>query len=118
MPESPERTALYRLYDEGDQLVYIGIASNPIFRWQQHSRTSPWWPNVAKLTLEWLETRECALEAEEGAIKRERPLHNHIHNGPEVSILPRVVDPAMAQRMLKARLARHPHLKYDLQEPH
>lgn len=31
-----ERTALYRLYDAGDRLLYIGISNNPEARWARH----------------------------------------------------------------------------------
>ena len=36
-----DRTALYRLYDAEDQLLYIGITSYPPKRWTEHERDKP-----------------------------------------------------------------------------
>jgi predicted GIY-YIG superfamily endonuclease len=43
MPEPPERTALYRLYDATDQLLYVGISTNPEERWKTHTMLKSWW---------------------------------------------------------------------------
>ncbi|GGW82896.1 hypothetical protein GCM10010340_70590 [Streptomyces griseoloalbus] len=73
-----ERTALYRLYDAEDVLLYVGIAKDPKLRWQghAHSPTSQWWPQVARKEVEWFATREAADAAETAAIEAERPVHN------------------------------------------
>lgn len=73
-----ERTALYRLYDADDQLLYIGIAKDPKVRWQGHaqSTTSPWWTQVSRKTVTWYPSREEADEAETQAIASEGPLRN------------------------------------------
>ncbi|MBQ1118538.1 GntR family transcriptional regulator [Streptomyces sp. C3-3] len=76
----PERTALYRLYNADDVLLYVGIASDPERRWKQHEEFKPWWPEVAKKTVEWLESRNAALTAETQAIRTELPRHNHQNN--------------------------------------
>jgi DNA-binding transcriptional regulator YhcF (GntR family)/predicted GIY-YIG superfamily endonuclease len=78
MPEPPERTALYRLYDSSNVLLYVGISAKPEARWQQHSYSvlAPWWPQVARKELEWFPSRPEAYEAETRAIKEEGPLHN------------------------------------------
>lgn len=123
-PDPPEptvtaspRTALYRLRDASDQLLYIGVSDAPLRRWVEHSKDKPWWPRVVAFAFEWYDSRTEALRVEACAIRTERPLYNQIHNRAEVSRLPRDVDPEMAQRMIKARLARHPHLKSDLETP-
>jgi predicted GIY-YIG superfamily endonuclease len=85
MPETPERTALYRLYDAEDQLLYIGISSSPTRRWRQHERDKGWWPQVAKLVMVWLDSRLDAQSAEGHAIKAEGPLHNVIGTKEEES---------------------------------
>jgi predicted GIY-YIG superfamily endonuclease len=69
-------TTLYRLYDNTDALLYIGIAGNPGRRFEQHRTEKPWWGDVTRITLEHHPTREDALEAELAAIRTENPRHN------------------------------------------
>lgn len=71
-----ERTALYRLFDATDQLLYVGIAEDPKRRWQQHAGDKAWWSQVARRDVEWLATRGAAEALERAAIVDERPLHN------------------------------------------
>ncbi|MFI7890919.1 GntR family transcriptional regulator [Streptomyces sp. CACIS-1.16CA] len=81
MPTPPERTALYRLYDADDVLLYIGISNNPDFRWKAHLYSrEPWPKQVTRHVIEWWSTREEAVAAEAAAIKAERPRHNGKHN--------------------------------------
>lgn len=81
MTDHNERTALYRLYDSGDRLLYVGIAKDPERRWWQHARdrADSWWPDVARKSVEWFDTREAAEGAEVEAIKREGPPYNSAH---------------------------------------
>lgn len=83
MPESSERTALYRLYDVEKRLLYIGITNNPTTRWQQHARTKgeSWWSDVATKELEWFDSRRDAEKAEVIAIRTEGPPYNDRHAG-------------------------------------
>ncbi|MDX3230582.1 GntR family transcriptional regulator [Streptomyces sp. ME19-01-6] len=76
MPESPERTALYRLYGTDDRLLYIGITSQPGPRFTQHAADKPWWPQVVRREIKWFDTRPLAAEAEVSAIIDESPVHN------------------------------------------
>ncbi len=74
-----EPTALYRLYDTDDRLLYIGITKNLEQRWTGHKyspTSSAWWPAVHRKVIEWHPTREAADEAETAAIVSEVPLHN------------------------------------------
>lgn len=81
MTELPERTALYRLYDAEDRLLYVGITNDPDFRWKAHLYSSKPWPKqVARHEIEWHSSRRRALKAEVTAIQAERPLHNGKHN--------------------------------------
>ena len=73
-----ERTCVYRLYDVGDRLLYIGITTDPQIRWQAHSGRS-WWPEVARKEVRWFDKRAEAEAVETAAIKAERPLHNRAH---------------------------------------
>jgi predicted GIY-YIG superfamily endonuclease len=74
-----ERTALYRLFDAKNTLLYIGISKRFGVRWQQHAKVQPWWPQVDHQTVHWHPDRETAEAAEVAAIKSERPLHNVMH---------------------------------------
>lgn len=69
-------TTLYRLYNAADALLYVGIASNPGRRFEQHRTDKLWWGDVASITLEHHPSREVALEAELAAIRTENPRHN------------------------------------------
>ncbi|MDX2997984.1 GIY-YIG nuclease family protein [Streptomyces scabiei] len=71
-----ERTALYRLYDANDVLLYLGISWNPDFRWEQHQNDKHWAHQVARRTVEWHPTRSAALAEEESATAVEKPLHD------------------------------------------
>ncbi|MBD3549842.1 GntR family transcriptional regulator [Streptomyces sp. JV180] len=82
MPEPPERTALYRLYDSDDVLLYIGISNNPEARWERHKMFRPWWPEVASKDVKWFPSRVAASTAEEDAIQVEAPRFNGTHNYP------------------------------------
>jgi len=76
MSKHAGRTALYRLYDDADRLLYVGISRNPDVRWGQHSISKAWWSDVAHRTVEWHDTRIDAETAERNAIRAERPQHN------------------------------------------
>jgi DNA-binding GntR family transcriptional regulator/predicted GIY-YIG superfamily endonuclease len=74
-----ERTALYRLYDADDRLLYVGISNDPPYRLQQHAADKAWWHEVDRHTLEWVDSRQEALDAERLAISTEHPRYNHTH---------------------------------------
>lgn len=74
------RTALYRLYDATDALLYVGIASDPKTRWWTHANEKTWWPQVARREVEWFMTRPAAEAAEVAAIVTELPRHNVEHS--------------------------------------
>lgn len=73
-----DRTALYRLYGAAGELLYVGISDDYERRWGQHSR-KPWWPLVARQTIDWFGTLAEALDAEKAAIKAEKPKYNVTH---------------------------------------
>ncbi|WP_372344688.1 GntR family transcriptional regulator [Streptomyces sp. KL116D] len=81
MTSAPERTALYRLYDGTDQLLYVGITLDPEARWERHAYWMWWWPRVARKDIRWLDTSwRDALDLERDTIRAERPAHNGTHN--------------------------------------
>ena len=71
-----ERTALYRLFDTGGALLYVGITNDPDVRWKAHSYKKPWWPEVAEKTVMWFNDRTAAATAEARAIRLEAPRWN------------------------------------------
>ena len=73
--------ALYRFYDAGGTLLYVGVTLNPVSRWKQHSKDKPWWADVADIKVERHDDRRAVLAAERDAIIRERPRYNVVHNG-------------------------------------
>ena len=69
-------TSLYRLYDVGDSLLYIGITEDLKVRFATHASLKRWWPEVTRKTVELHAKRDDAAEAELAAIRTENPLHN------------------------------------------
>ncbi|MFF7329698.1 GntR family transcriptional regulator [Streptomyces sp. NPDC008150] len=83
MPESPERTALYRYFDAKDELLYIGISNDPDFRRKAHlhePRPDNWPSKAVRRTIKWHDSRSLARKAEQEAIRAERPRYNEKHN--------------------------------------
>lgn len=81
------RTALYRLFDDADRLLYIGVSHKPDVRWGQHSEEKEWWPQVERRAVEWHDTRGSAERAELAAILGEEPLYNKVGT-PAVTVSP------------------------------
>lgn len=71
-----ERTAVYRLYDAEDTLLYVGVSYHFGTRWNQHAKVQPWWPVTDHQAVKWYASREDALLAEKIAIREEGPIHN------------------------------------------
>ena len=79
--------ALYRFYNDGGQLLYVGITNDPPRRMKQHTDTKTWWSQVRGMTVDWYPDRASVLAAEKRAINVENPLHN-IQGKPEVKPRP------------------------------
>lgn len=71
---------LYRLFNRAGLLLYVGISDNPLRRWNEHSKSKDWWPEVANLSQDWYPDRTSVELAERHAIKVERPKYNVTHN--------------------------------------
>lgn len=69
-------TAIYRLYDRDERLLYAGIAYDVKKRWREHALDKPWWGEVRWKTALWHETRLGAAVEEYCAIKYENPQYN------------------------------------------
>jgi hypothetical protein len=76
-PTGPDQpTTLYRLFDDGGALLYVGISGRWAGRLAHHAATQGWWDEVTKITRESYPTRPEALAAEQVAIEQERPRYN------------------------------------------
>lgn len=67
---------LYRMYDRGDRLLYVGITADMSDRIQGHREGKGWWGEVVTIRLEHYPNRLAALRAEKQAISSENPVHN------------------------------------------
>ncbi|UPZ27662.1 GIY-YIG nuclease family protein [Streptomyces sp. LRE541] len=76
MTQPAGRTAIYRLFDCDDKLIYVGISNNPRSRWTDHSVSKPWWGEVATREIEWHDTRNDAERIERREIGAHRPKWN------------------------------------------
>lgn len=77
-PERPAEgwAAVYRFFDPGKELIYIGSSNGLARRWSHHRRTQTWWPQVAYYDLSWHANRGLAYAAEMKAIGDAEPRHN------------------------------------------
>ena len=71
---------LYRAFDAEGTLLYVGASINPASRFEKHSRTQPWWPEVATITLQHCFDWDELDTEETRAIREENPKYNHIHS--------------------------------------
>ncbi len=90
---------LYRHYDKGGALLYIGVSCSAFTRLSQHSNHSHWFADIATVTLEHYPDRESVLKAETQAILTEKPAHNINHNKPtRLDVIPDDVDESPLQK--------------------
>lgn len=73
---------LYRLYDEQDNLLYIGVAWDVRQRFYQHKADKVWWNDVVRYELETYSDRDSVLQAERLAIQSELPAYNKVYANP------------------------------------
>jgi hypothetical protein len=69
-------TYVYRCFDAGGVLLYIGATGFPESRCREHARTKAWWPQVESVEIESFPDRPTALAAERSAIAAESPRYN------------------------------------------
>lgn len=110
-------TALYRLYDITDRLLYVGITKDLNVRFSQHAADKWWWPLVIRKTAMLYGSREDALAAEATAIVTEAPVHNiagRRDEYPEKESKEVKVKRLVRQLVVAERLVRHPPVSYTL----
>jgi predicted GIY-YIG superfamily endonuclease len=69
---------LYRFFDAGGDLLYVGMTNNPPRRFTEHKTVKSWWFIVATITLEQIDSRTALKCAERAAIRDENPRYNDI----------------------------------------
>jgi hypothetical protein len=74
-----ETHALYRFFDTGGGLLYVGITNDPGRRWGRHASDKPWWHEVDRIGIERYPDRVSVLAPELEAIKNEHPRYNVLH---------------------------------------
>lgn len=73
--------ALYKAFNDDNELLYIGISMRAAQRFHEHGKFSGWFEEVSKITVEWFPSREDAMDAEREAIIKYHPKYNIQHNG-------------------------------------
>lgn len=86
---TPPEQALYRFFDEGGSLLYVGVSIHPFARMGQHKHDKSWWGEVASTTIERFPDRKAVLEAERTAIVTEKPRYNIVHAARRHKSVPR-----------------------------
>lgn len=74
-----EPTSLYRMWGDGERLLYIGITRRGHMRIWNHARDKEWWRQVIRVDVEHYPSRDDAALAEARAIYKERPIYNAQH---------------------------------------
>lgn len=67
---------VYRFYAADRQPLYIGVTSGGGLRWNDHRKTSDWWPLAEYVAVSFYGSYAEAMTAETAAIKAERPGFN------------------------------------------
>lgn len=73
----PSSCRLYRCFDAGGRLLYVGVSMHGIARLAVHS-AAPWFDDVVLVKVEAHQSMPAALCAERYAIANEHPLHNRL----------------------------------------
>lgn len=109
-PLPDRRPCVYRHFDTDGTLIYVGACINHRTREQHHKSQSDWWPESARVDVEYHDTMREALAAERVAIYFEKPVHNKLvvepHAGAFIEQAARMVEdvsPEAAARILSMK---------------
>lgn len=78
MPDPWRKSYLYRCFDAGDVLLYVGVTFNVSARKSQHRKRAAWFSNVKRVSIETFDSRHEAELAEYRVIQTERPKINRV----------------------------------------
>lgn len=65
-----------RLFSGDDELLYVGITTDPYVRWKQHQRNKSWADQVTAYSLQRFAWLDLAQDAERRAITTDNPKYN------------------------------------------
>jgi predicted GIY-YIG superfamily endonuclease len=110
--DSPE-TAVYRIYDDSGQLLYVGITHDVVTRFRERKVDKGWWARAHRYAVHWYPTREIAAAREREAIAAEGPEFNSVH-----ATLPRrEITPAVPGTYSTLEIARRFRISPDTLRP-
>jgi hypothetical protein len=93
-PLAERPTAVYRLFDADDVLLYVGVSWSPPLRLAGHAAEKSWWSEVDRKAVEFFENRAVALWREARAIADESPRYNCVKPNPDRISVPESVSGA------------------------
>src|ERR1035437_3236506 len=70
---------VYRFFDAGGALLYVGCSSDWYSRWKCHGATKEWWTQITTITLARYPEMALAVAAEAEAIRTEKPRYGTQH---------------------------------------
>src|SRR5260221_12015579 len=70
------RPCVYRAFAQASTLLYVRLSSHWPNRWQSHAKDKAWWPEIARLDIQWLPTRRHAAWLEGYFIRHYAPKYN------------------------------------------
>lgn len=82
LPLANRQTAVYRLFDAEDVLLYVGMTHDLYMRFNSHRAQKLWWPYTGYATVEWFANRAGARRHEAMAIVEEQPRFNDKKSDP------------------------------------
>lgn len=74
------RYVVYSIFNDKDEIIYIGCSGNLINRINSHLYLKEWANEICKITLERFENKEDALTEESLLIIKVKPKYNTVHN--------------------------------------
>ena len=92
--DGSEPAYVYRVYDGGGRLLYVGFAVCPEDRFRGHEHSSRWYGKIAAVAIEKYPDVLTARAAETDAIKAEWPLWN-ISQSPDKEIVQQIASRAL-----------------------
>jgi len=73
-----KRTAVYRHYNADGELLYVGMSANPTRRLSEHNSRSGRRNEVARVDIDWFDSKEAAAAVEAQAVRELKPRDNAV----------------------------------------
>lgn len=105
-----KKVVVYRHFDSGGRLLYVGCSRNPLARSAGHLSQASWADDIARIEVQAFDLLTDALAAEARAISTESPLHNIKGRAPPARVTP------MKVRRMKQDHPNHPSLLTRIQQ--